>query len=212
MLRDLTAQPQQVLFDERGLAGRDRKRGRVANAGDDRRVMAQTFEFGKDCAERERARRRLDSANCLDGLTKGQAVCERRYAGKPFGQQQGAIGFLPLGDLFDTSIFVKESRNRADDVLAHCLEQEMGGLGKIREYGADRHREGAGRGHNRRRLPSRVRRAKAHPLRRIETSAHRVDAFGPILVQDEFAEPGWPSKVNPNRSSASRSCQSKEGP
>ena len=65
----------------------------------------------------------------------------------------------------------------------------MGGLGKVREYRADRHREGAGRAHDGWRLPPRIRHAKGHPLRRVEATPHRVDAFGPILVQDEFAEP-----------------------
>ena len=72
MLRDLAAQAQQVLFDQRGLAGRHRQRGRTADAGDDRRVMAQPFEFGENRAQRPRARRHLDAADGLDGLAEAR--------------------------------------------------------------------------------------------------------------------------------------------
>ncbi len=90
-------------------------------------------------------------------------------------------------------------RTRSAGCPSHGLEQKMGGLGEIREYRPDRHREGAGGGHDRRRLPFRIQRPVLKLLPRIEAPAHRIHAFGPVLVQNEFAEPGMTLESQPEQ-------------
>ena len=151
-------------------------------------MTAQPFEFGKDGANRARPRRRHDVADCLHGLAECQAVRESGGARESLGEQKRAIGRLSLRDLLDAAILVEETRNGADDVLAHGFEQKVGGLGEIGKYRADRHGERARCGNDRRRLPFRIERPVLQPLLGVKAPAHRIDAFRPVLVQHEFTE------------------------
>ena len=124
----------------------------------------------------------------LDCLTECQAMSKGGGAGESLGKQQDPIGFLSFGNLLNTAVFVEEPRDSADNVLAHRLQQEVGGFGEIREHGTDRHGERAGSRDDGWRLPSRIRRAELELLPRIEISSHRVHTLWPVLVQDELAE------------------------
>ena len=185
--RDVASQTKQILFDECGLAGRHGQCGRVTDACDRGRMMPQPLEFGCNRPKSACARGRLYPTDCFDGLAEAQPMGERCDAGEAFRKEQGPVYRLSLNDLLDAAIFVKESRNRMNDILAHGLEQKMCGLGEVREHWADRHRETSRSFDDRRRPPCRLRFTGFEPLSHVEVSAHRIGAFRPVFVQNEFA-------------------------
>ena len=208
MPAEFAAQAQQVLLDDRRLAGRHRERRGATDPGDRRRVMAQSLEFGKQCTQRARPRRHLDLGDRLDRLAEGEAVRKRGAPREALGEEQGVFRRLPFGDLLDAAVLVEEARQGDDHVLADGLEQEVRGFREIGVHRPDRHGEGA------RRLDDRggCHRGSSSRMARGSPASNALrmglTPSGHSSCRTNSPSFGCPSNASPNRSSASRSCQS----
>jgi len=112
-----------------------------------------------------------------------------RSAREPLGKKQNAADVLSLRNLLHAAILVEEARDGVDHILTDSFEQEMSRLGEIGKNRSDRHGKGPWRHHDRRWPPFRVCFPMLKTFVCIEIVAHRIGAFRPIFMKDEFPKP-----------------------